>query len=95
MNHTSSIKDLKRIPGVGTSIAQDLIDLGIYSVKELQGQNAQLLYDKLCSLRGQRIDRCMLYVFKCAIYFAETADPDPELLKWWNWKDSSSDQKID
>jgi len=28
----------------------------------------------------------LLYVFRCAVYFAENKNPDPEKLKWWNWK---------
>jgi hypothetical protein len=32
----------------------------------------------------------MLYVMRCAIYFASESKPDPELLKWWNWKDRAS-----
>lgn len=31
-----------------------------------------------------QVDRCMLYVFRCAVYY----EHDPELLKWWNWKDN-------
>ena len=33
-------------------------------------------------------DRCVLYVFQCAVYFAETreAEREPEKLKWWSWK---------
>ena len=27
-------------------------------------------------------------VYRCAVYFASTEDPDPEKLKWWNWKDA-------
>jgi hypothetical protein len=34
-----------------------------------------------------QVDRCLLYVFRCAVYFAEHTRHDPELLKWWNWKD--------
>ncbi|WP_394701143.1 helix-hairpin-helix domain-containing protein [uncultured Methanolobus sp.] len=33
------------------------------------------------------LDRCMLYVFREAVYFASNEEHDPELLKWWNWKD--------
>nr|WP_321429915.1 helix-hairpin-helix domain-containing protein [uncultured Methanolobus sp.] len=29
----------------------------------------------------------MLYVFREAVYFASNEEHDPELLKWWNWKD--------
>jgi hypothetical protein len=33
------------------------------------------------------LNRCWLYVARCAVYFAETIDPEPDKLKWWNWKD--------
>ncbi|HOV78455.1 MAG TPA: helix-hairpin-helix domain-containing protein [Sedimentisphaerales bacterium] len=32
-------------------------------------------------------DRCMLYVLRYAVYYVSSNDPDPELLKWWSWKD--------
>ena len=89
MSRDRSLKDFKRIPGVGKSIAQDFVDLGFASVDELKGEDPNQLYERLCLLKGCPVDRCMLYVFKCAVYFAETAHPDPELLKWWNWKDHS------
>jgi hypothetical protein len=38
---------------------------------------------------GQHVDRCVLYVFRCAVYFASESKHDPELLKWWNWKDGT------
>lgn len=79
--------DLQSIPGVGPSLAQDLRDLGIQKVAELRGQNPQRLYDQLIAQRGIHQDRCVLYVFRCAVYFAETPEPDAERLKWWNWKD--------
>lgn len=82
-------RDFRRIPGVGVSIAQDLWQLGFRSVAELRGQDAEEMYERLCELQGVRVDRCMLYVFRCAIYFASEPDPDPEKLKWWNWKDSA------
>ena len=79
--------DLQRIPGVGPSIAQVLIDLGIEDVQQLMGRDPQQMYDQYCTQVGQHVDRCVLYVFRCAVYFAETPDPDPELLKWWAWKE--------
>jgi len=80
-------RDLQRIPGVGPSIAQDLIDLGIEEVPQLVGRDPQQMYDQYCAQVGLYVDRCVLYVFRCAVYFAETPEPDPELLKWWAWKD--------
>jgi hypothetical protein len=87
-----SMQELLTIPGVGKSIAQDLVDLGVRSVKDLEKRNPELLYHKLCTMRGQNIDRCVLYVFRCAIYFASQKQHAPHLLKWWNWKDQK--QKV-
>ena len=77
---------LQIIPGVGPSIAQDLNDLGIVSVAGLKGKNPEELYNTFCEMKKAKIDRCLLYVFRCAVYFAENKEHDPELLKWWNWK---------
>ena len=87
MRNQISSKELQTIPGVGQSIAQDLIDLGYTSVSQLKGANPESMFEKLCSLRGQQIDRCVLYAFRCAVYFANSKMHDSELLKWWNWKD--------
>ncbi len=80
--------DLQSIPGVGPSLAQDLRELGIQRVAELRGQDPERLYTRLIAQRGIHQDRCVLYVFRCAVYFAETAEPDVDRLKWWNWKDA-------
>jgi hypothetical protein len=79
--------DLEQIPGVGKSIAEDLRRLGITSVRQLKGRNPERLYKRLCDFKASPVDRCMLYVLRCAVYYASTKDPDPERLKWWNWKD--------
>ena len=87
-DHKCVLKALRVIPGVGPSIAQDLYDLGVREVSDLEGLDPQELYVGHCTQVGQVVDRCLLYVFRCAVYFAETPDPDPELLKWWSWEDS-------
>ncbi len=79
--------ELEQIPGVGKSIAADLRQLGITSIRQLKGKDPEKLYRKLCRFQASPVDRCVLYVFRCAVYYASTSDPDPELLKWWNWKD--------
>ncbi|MCO6496825.1 MAG: pathogenicity locus [Chitinophagaceae bacterium] len=85
----ASIKELKRIPGVGNSIATDLYNIGIQSISDLKKKDPQLLYNASNEFAGQIQDRCLLYVFRCAVYFAETPRRrhEPEKLKWWNWKD--------
>lgn len=81
-------KQLMQIPGVGKSIAQDLINIGIYKISELKNQDPQKLYDQICDYQGAQIDRCLLYVMRGAVYFASHTKHDPEKLKWWNWMDN-------
>ncbi|MBC7962216.1 MAG: helix-hairpin-helix domain-containing protein [Steroidobacteraceae bacterium] len=81
--------ELLRIPGVGKRISEDLWNLGIRSISDLKERSPEELYSRLCDFQGTQVDRCMLYVFRCAVYFASTKRHDPELLKWWNWKERS------
>ncbi len=81
-----ALKDLQRIPGVGKSIAQDFINIGINNVAQLEGKNPEQLYDQSNKFAGAVQDRCLLYVFRGAVYFASNTIHDPEKLKWWNWK---------
>lgn len=89
MDHKQSIKALTIIPGVGKSIANDLWGIGIRNVSDLVGKDPEVLYELSNRLAGTVQDRCLLYVFRCAVYYAETPKnkQDGELLKWWNWKD--------
>jgi len=77
--------ELQQLPGVGPSIAADLRQLGVRSIRDLARRDPERLYVKLCDLTGTRQDPCVLYTFRCAVYAARTAKPDPKLLKWWKW----------
>lgn len=81
---------MTEIPGVGESIARDLQHIGIARVADLKGKIPELLYAQSNEFAGSTQDRCLLYVFRCAVYYAETPaeQRDKELLKWWNWKDT-------
>lgn len=83
------MKTLTKIPGVGKSIAGNLWHIGIKKVEDLKGQDPEELYELSNRFAGETQDRCLLYVFRCAVYYAETPEDkrDPEKLKWWNWKD--------
>jgi len=83
----SILKEFRKIPGIGKAMAEDLWDLGFRSVKDLANRNPEEMYFRLCAREGVGIDRCVLYVFRSAVYFASNKNHDPELLKWWNWKD--------
>ena len=80
--------DLQSLAGVGPSIAADLRDLGYGSVADLRDEDPKGMYEALMDLRGGHIDRCVYYVFRCAVYQAGAARPDPDLCLWWNWKDA-------
>ena len=84
---TSEKDDLQTIPGVGKSIAQDLRNIGIQKVGDLKGKNPEKLYEASNYYERKIQDRCLLYVFREAVYFAENKNHHPEKLKWWNWKD--------
>ena len=79
--------DLLVIPGIGVKIKNDLIQIGYESVESLRNNNPEFLYEKLCVMKGHIVDRCVLYVIRCAVYFASNKIKDPEKLKWYNWKD--------
>lgn len=80
--------ELRQIPGVGEKIEQDLIALGYTTIASLRGQDPEEMYLRDCQRRGYQVDCCLLYVYRCAVYFAETPKPDPEKLNWWYWKDT-------
>ena len=79
---------LTEIPGVGQSIANELKKIGIKKISDLKSKNPEELYFKICTNQGCQVDRCVLYVCRSSVYFAENKNPDPEKLKWWNWKDN-------
>ena len=82
-----NLRDLIKIPGVGKKIARYLWDLGFRSVEELKGRDPEEMFARFCARQGMLVDRCLLYVFRCAVYFASQPNPEAEKLKWWHWKD--------
>lgn len=87
MSPSRATLDLTDIPGVGPKLKRKLVSIGIENVEDLRGRNPDELYENLCREMGCHVDRCVLYVFRCAVYFAGEEKHDPEMLKWWNWKD--------
>lgn len=74
--------NLQTIPGVGKSIAEDLHNIGIRKVADLKGKDPEKLFEMSNRFEGKIQDRCLLYVFREAVYFAENKNHDPEKLKW-------------
>lgn len=80
-------RDLTTIPNVGKAIKEDLQQIGITCVEDLREKNPEVLYQLVCEKKGFKEDRCLLYVFRMAVYYAENETYNPEKLKWWFWKD--------
>jgi hypothetical protein len=74
MTKEKSIKQLMAIPGIGKSIANDLWNIGITSVADLKDKETEVLYDLSNKYAGAVQDRCLLYSFRCAVYYAQTAE---------------------
>jgi len=83
------LKQLQTIPGIGKACALDLWNIGIRSISDLAGQNPAVLYERLNIYSGVKHDICMLYTFRCAVYFATESETESEKLHWWYWKDKS------
>lgn len=86
-NTKFSKNDLKNIPGVGKNMEQHFFNIVIFTIDDLIGKNPEELFLKDCSVKGFQDDRCVLYVFRLAVYYANNSVREPEKLKWWNWKD--------
>ena len=81
------LKELQQIPGVGPKLSKYFFDIGIKDVSDFKDQNPEELYLKICGKKGYPVDRCVLYVCRSSVYFAENENHDLEKLNWWYWKD--------
>lgn len=87
----SLMKELESLPGIGAILAQELWSIGIRSIKDLKNRNPDDIYHIYQNKRGGKSDKSMLYILRCAAYFASNSEHDPELLKWWNWKEKKEE----
>ena len=88
-NQAIILKEFRKIPSVGKAVALDLWEMGFRSIAELKHQDPEILYVRHNDQKQMIQDICMLYTFRCIVYFANTygQNQDPEKLKWWNWMD--------
>ena len=80
------MSELRKIPGVGAKTEKDLIELGYRTINSLKGEDPEEIYLRDCERRCVQIDRCQLYVYRCAVYYANDGK-DKENKKWWDFKD--------
>lgn len=80
--------ELERIPGVGKNMAQHLVNVGYPTIESLKGQDPEDIYRKDCAFQGCHVDRCVLYVYRLAVCYADNDGNLPEGKgNWWNWKE--------
>jgi hypothetical protein len=86
MDKAKVLKEFQSIPSVGKACALDFWNIGLRSVEDLRGENPMALYQRLNEATGVTHDICMLYTFRCAVYYVSEDVHDGEKLKWWYWK---------
>ena len=61
----------------------------LQELEQIPGAGYNIARDMPHAVERSEIPTCrgMLYVFRCAIYYASNTEHNPELLKWENWKD--------
>ncbi|MDR0405534.1 MAG: helix-hairpin-helix domain-containing protein [Clostridiales bacterium] len=80
--------DLTKIPGIGKNMAGHLIAAGYPKIASLRGADPEEVYAKDCAAQGVRVDRCALYCYRLACYFADHGGHLPaDKQNWWDWKD--------
>jgi len=82
-----ALKELRTVPGVGPRIAANMWKIGIHSLADLRKADPEKLYKALEKREQAPVDRCALYVFRCAVYYASHKRHTPAKLLWWNWQD--------
>ena len=79
--------ELQKIPGVGPRMARHLERIGCPTLESLRGQDPEELYRRDCLSQGCQVDRCVLYVYRLAVHYAEHGSCPPDQQNWWDWQD--------
>jgi hypothetical protein len=82
------MSELTKIPGIGRNMAGHLIRAGFPTIESLRGMNPDDVYAADCAAQGVTVDRCALYAYRLAVYYAGHDGQLPEdKQNWWDWKD--------
>ena len=91
VNKDDILKEFTIIPTIGKSLAEDMYNLDIKSFEDLKMQHPDEMYAKIRAQATSSMCRCVLYAFRCAVYYASvpSASHEEQLLKWWSWSDKN------
>lgn len=81
----SALIQFENCTSVGPSTAQDLWNLGYRSLKDLQDEDPTEIYERLCRQVGNRVDPCLLDVFRSIIAQAKNPNLPVDQRNWWYW----------
>ncbi len=77
--------DLEQIPGIGKKMAEKLVQLGYHRIADLKKANPEEMYLRYSALVGGPVDRCVLYIWRIAVDYAQ--HPEKAAKKqWWDYK---------
>lgn len=76
--------ELKRIPNMDIETVRDLLDSDFKHVEDLRGRSPEAIFDDI-KRRKPGVPAERLYALRMAVYYAETENPDPQLLQPWRW----------
>lgn len=86
VDYAALISPFARIPGMDLGAARDLLDVGLKEVDELRGRAPEVLFAEVLKLRPETPQN-HLWAIRLAVYYAETPEPDSNLLSPWAWQD--------
>jgi len=75
---------LMRIPGMEIAAVRSLIDLGLAEIHHLSGRSPEVLFEEARRLNAELPDD-ILPLYRLAVYFAETPEPERRKLHKQHW----------
>lgn len=75
-----------RITRFPVDVARELLDAGYYRVDQLAGRSPETLLSEIKDRNKEALPAHFLPALKMAVYFAESASPDPKKLFLDQWQ---------
>ncbi|MEK7394223.1 MAG: helix-hairpin-helix domain-containing protein [Fibrobacterota bacterium] len=79
--HIDEADRFEDMPNIGKEMAKDFVRLGFTHPKELAGQNADDLFERIQELTSTRHDPCVLDTYRAVVDFANGGPVRP----WWDY----------
>jgi hypothetical protein len=84
VDHEALNAPLMRIPGIKVEAVRALLNAGVREIYELSGRAPDVLFEE-SRRKNPDLSESLLPYFRLAVYYAETADPDPRRLRPQAW----------